>query len=207
MMMMPSEIPKGFLLTHNVIPADVWNTLDLWLHTDHFPSADGSSEGEFCPIPWQVGAQNRRVAQFGFRYDYENSIVDTATRTPQIPPTLENLLLDPARPTCSPDTQFTQCIINDYGNAETIIPWHKDHEDFGPVVLVYTFGDDRPLNFRFANKSDGTGDEDFMFYSAHPRHGSRYILSGPSRKDWEHCVPSGKGRRVSFTFRTHRRDN
>jgi len=74
---------------------------------------------------------------------------------------------------------------------------------------VYTFGDNRPLHFRkMAGEEYGQQQEQQqrpaknLFYEAHPNHCSRYMLQGEARNDWEHSVPTGKGRRVSFTFRT-----
>jgi len=99
----------------------------------------------------------------------------------------------------------TQCIINMY-EAENEIPWHLDHELFGPEVLVYTFGEDRPLRLRKMNteavrhKTDT--DDGYVYTQVYPKHCSKYILSGPARYVWEHSVPSGKSDRVSITFRS-----
>mmetsp|Transcript_18160 Transcript_18160/g.25594 ORF Transcript_18160/g.25594 Transcript_18160/m.25594 type:complete len:285 (-) Transcript_18160:72-926(-) len=112
---------------------------------------------------------------------------------------------------------FNQCIINEYTHHDTIIPWHKDHPDFGPTILVFTFGDDRPLHFRKLvqdqkedNDNESGGKEingKNRFCTAYPRHCSRYMLQGEARNDWEHSVPKGTGRRVSFTFRTLKREH
>jgi alkylated DNA repair dioxygenase AlkB len=164
-----------------------------------------------------IGGQNRKVAQFGFfRYNYDTSHVEEVTEDSHpIPMILRRLLLEScatkvleklADPTT---TAFTQCIINVY-QADDIIPWHWDHVDFGPTVLVFTFGEARPLPMRRrlqpllyprSQCHDGE-DEDFEYYTANPRHGSCYILSGPSRYQWEHSVPPGNRFRLSITFRT-----
>ena len=97
--------------------------------------------------------------------------------------------------------------INVY-EAGNKIPWHLDHEFFGSNVLVYTFGeDDRPLLLRRpivaeANEDSGGEGEGYIYSRAYPRHCSKYLLSGPARHVWEHSVPSGKGERVSITFRS-----
>jgi alkylated DNA repair dioxygenase AlkB len=147
--------------------------------------------------------QNRRVAQYGCRYDYQLDIVDTATQTPPIPQFLKTVLLNPSAEVLENHDisvdDFSQCIINEYTDPGTIIPWHKDHSDFGCVVLVFTFGDNRPLCLR---QTEGGGG--FTHYTALPRHGSCYILTGAARYEWEHCVPEGNGRRISFTFRSRK---
>lgn len=104
--------------------------------------------------------------------------------------------------------------------ADNEIPWHLDHVFFGPEVLVYTFGEERPLLLRkplndeecmddngdsITEKMNGNQSENerkYVYTRAFPRHCSKYVLSGPARDVWEHSVPSGKGERVSITFRS-----
>ena len=213
--------PDGFSLQHDVVSTEAWLSLEQWMLQSQLEWEDNRSN------------QHRPAAQFGFRYNYQKDVVDTSAKTPPIPDIVQRLLLDPIRNDSiivpdgdtAVDWNFTQCIINDYQDANTIIPWHKDDTAFGNVVLVYTFLDDRPLHLRLLRAKDspnsnsddpdacvdasGTGsdndnNDDFVFFTAHPRHCSRYILRGPAREVWEHSVPSGKDRRVSFTFRTLR---
>jgi alkylated DNA repair dioxygenase AlkB len=140
-----------------------------------------------------MGAQNRRVAQFGFQYDYVNDRVDTKSPTPPIPQRLKELLhIEP---------HFSQCIVNEYG-PNVLIPWHMDDLEFGPIISVYTFGENRPLLL----KKKAEGNEQQQQYVSHPDHCSKYILQGSARYCSEHMVPVGKGARVSFTFRTHTDD-
>ncbi len=232
----------------------------------------GSGDNDEMELAWEETEfnQNRPVAQFGFRYDYHNDVVvtpdcahhddtggstsstsSTSTKAgggaPPIPEIIQRLLLEPVRAEGDGDgdiknVNFTQCIINDYKDAKTIIPWHRDDMAFGDVVLVYTFLDARPLHLRLVrqtheccpdgedgnnsstrgartdqgvnrNSTGNTGGEIetqepyTAYYTAHPRHCSRYVLKGPARELWEHCVPEGKGRRISFTFRTLRSED
>ena len=250
--------------------------------------------------------QNRPVAQFGFRYDYERDIVvvpvddeenltvpmqkdnekeetttdryfdasakvaaAAAAAVPKIPELFKRLLL---RPYCihsagiviqddgiNDDDEdeiktsvgiFTQCIVNVYRptttttttttspkeisrdyNDETAtdssnningshIPWHIDDHRFGPVIIVFTFGETRPLNMRLKKHNnndnydyDGIDDDDGddgdvdcckkeSYFTAHPPHRSCYKLSGSARTQWEHSIPTGTGWRVSITFRS-----
>lgn len=142
-----------------------WQALEGWL------AADAS-------IPWEVATEGRRVAQWGYRYDYGSHMVDTAPVEP-IPHILTQLLHAEPEP-----ERFTQCIINEYGAddgenaavsraaaaAATIaaaavagrcsnaqirpecvllgIPYHKDDAAFGDTVLVFSFGEPRTLRLR-----------------------------------------------------------
>ena len=213
-------------------------------------------------IPWEStpSPQNRPVAQFGFRYDYERDVVVLPTTdnensneeeaVPKIPGIFQRLLLRPYRDNIQPKfesthiSEFTQCIVNVYypsttepsqNHSEVLdpqkatpstttsscssIPWHVDDSQFGPEIVVFTFGETRPLHMRLKCDKFGScsnarpktkydnGNEcdlhkEFLYYTANPSHRSCYVLSGPARYEWQHSVPSGSGWRVSITFRT-----
>ena len=177
---------------------------------------------------------------------------------PHIPNIFQRLLLDPLQrkghddddgtsftTTCmnttSQNKTFDQCIVNVYyptkstpsssnENSGSHIPWHVDDSHFGPTILVYTFGEARPLHMRNIPKKNDTtttcivdmpislpklkpkdhkreetlNQQGYYYFSAHPPHGSYYVLSGDARHLWEHSVPSGSDWRVSITFRTLR---
>lgn len=165
--------------------------------------------------------QNRKIAQFGnCKYDYINDIAATGDDITPIPKYISDTLL-----TNDEQKQYTQCIINLY-EAENEIPWHVDHEYFGESVMVYVFGDNRPLMFRKQKTSnDECIDRDlrtartddsaavnvehsenssFVFMTAYPLHCSKYILRDSARTVWEHSVPKGKAERISITFRSWR---
>lgn len=252
-----ADVPDGFSLEHDQVPQDVWANIRRWLSSIMLPSPpsvgeeerrqerdqastamaapdDGTDSGLIrVPIPWEAGpqTQGRRIAQFGdCRYDYASDaavkcVVDDAS-CPPIPDYIRRTLLigdDVDR------RRYTQCTINAYDADDDGIPWHVDHAYFGPEVLVYTFGEDRPLLFRRRIRREegrtddgGTGDpaivgadvgndasaEDeegpatYVYARALPGHCSKYVLSGPARHVWEHSVASGGDARVSITFRS-----
>lgn len=198
-----SEPPKGFKLIPNAVTEETWKILQRWLETGY------NLEDQHEPIPWQIGAQNRKVAQFGFRYDYEKDTVDTTTPTAPIPLRLKELLFpqNVSEEGREMSNNFTQCIINQY-EADILIPWHKDDVDFGPMISVFTFGEARPLLLRRQHPSeDDTSTVVLNSYTAVPPHCSNYILSENARYEWEHMVPIGSDYRVSFTFRTHKTES
>ena len=199
-------------------------------------------------IPWESTPfpQNRPVAQFGFRYDYEKDVVVPPPKdgynsnvgekvVPKIPDVFQRLLLRPYQSSVKTklkDVEFTQCIVNVYRPSTTVmveddsnpsesetkstactssIPWHFDDPQFGPEILVFTFGETRALHMRL--KHEGTDNDsiekigndedekDFSYFTAYPAHRSCYVLTGPARHKWQHSVPSGSSWRVSITFR------
>ena len=197
----PVAAPQGFELVHDGLAAEVCRAIESWLILGVPLPGSPTAAAE---IPWQTGdeMQSRRVAQFGTsKYDYENDIAVFCDDGPSIPipAYLKEMLLDEVHHADGTDSvveaEYTQCIINSY-RADNEIPWHVDHPYFGEKVLVYTFGEARPLLFRLKLQPKGE------IYQAYPRRGSKYILSGPARYDWEHSVPPGKGFRASITFRT-----
>jgi hypothetical protein len=222
-------------------------------------------------IPWESTPfpQNRPVAQFGFRYDYERDVVVVPPENdddnnkgggeetvPKIPDVFHHLLLRPYHDdiitksksgnnsSSSSSNEFTQCIVNVYRPSTTMavvneskssdpettatitattscssIPWHVDDPQFGPEIIVFTFGETRPLHMRLKNEDNSdendngndasnetkhSRNDSFSYFTAHPSHRSCYVLSGPARHKWQHSVPSGSGWRVSITFRTLR---
>lgn len=207
------ETPDGFSLEHDVVQPDVWATIQHWLSSNMLPDSS-TNERIYVPIPWETGhqMQGRKVAQFGnCRYDYvadvadqfDNPSNDDDDAPPPIPDYIRQTLLN-GEQNCQ---QYTQCIINMY-EANNEIPWHLDHEYFGPEVLVYTFGENRPLLLRKPVNGDENihnqekEDKVYIYSRSLPRHCSKYALSGPARHVWEHSIPSGKGERVSITFRS-----
>ena len=177
-------LPSGLLVEHNVVSDYAWKILEHWIDTggdfvvEHKCAfvKEETQQTMSYPIPWEIGGQSRKVAQFGsLWYDYERSCVvsfdddeaDQEGRVAKIPSPLRTLLrLDeplalPGHSSSGSSStihNFTQCIINVY-DAETIIPWHVDDEMFGSIVLVFTFGEDRPLYLRRLKKTNKSDDK------------------------------------------------
>jgi alkylated DNA repair dioxygenase AlkB len=208
------DLPSGFHLQHEAVSNEAWEAIQHWLFSNMLPSSANNESSKLIhlPIHWETGEQmqGRQVAQFGScKYDY---IADEAVLCEQIipiPTYIRQTLLSN-----EDSEQYTQCIINVY-EAQHKIPWHVDHEYFGDKVLVYTFGEERPLLLRkpvsikdesLVNGSIGLKEpeEGYAFHTAYPRHSSKYVLQGVARNEWEHSVPSGNGKRVSITFRSWR---
>ena len=215
--------PNGFDLEHNAVGPEVWQSISHWLSTEMLPLFKDGDQLTSVPIPWETGTQmqNRKIAQFGnCKYDYINDTATAGGEIVPIPRYICNTLL-----TTDERKQYTQCIINWY-SAENEIPWHLDHEYFGETVLVYVFGENRPLMFRKRRtgkneckesdletaKTDAADvhtkdfendDASFVhFLMAYPLHCSRYILKDAARTEWEHSVPKGNAERISITFRS-----
>src|ERR1700756_1707239 len=134
---------------------------------------------------------NRRVASFGFKYDFSRRAVQ---RADDIPHFLNELLGRVAEFAGSEQDTFRQAGINEY-RAGAGIGWHKDKPEFGIIVGVSLLA---PATMRF-RRADVTG---WIRRSQRLEPRSIYILEGEARTAWEHSVPPVDALRYSLTFRT-----
>ena len=95
--------------------------------------------------------------------------------------------------------RYNSVLLNRYRDGEDSVSWHRDDEaELGrdPVIASLSLGATRRFKLRnLATKE--TNDLDLT-------DGSLLLMSGPSQREWEHCVPKTKrsvGERVNLTFR------
>lgn len=144
---------------------------------------------------------SRKYQHFGSTYDYvRRKIVDGAEPIPAfLAPIVERLQAFCVEHGLS--SEFNQCIVNDYQPGQGINK-HTDIKAYGPVIGCYTFGSGATMTFRKDNK----------IFHQYVEPNSLYVMSGESRSEWTHEMPSRKsdlvqgnrvarGRRVSVTFR------
>jgi alkylated DNA repair dioxygenase AlkB len=133
---------------------------------------------------------NRRVISFGWRYDYQ---AQRAIAAEPIPDELLALRRKVARFAGCEAEAFQQALITEYAPGAGI-GWHKDKAMFGEIVGVSLLAE---CTFRLRRRQ-GTSWQRVSLAAA-PR--SAYLLSGPSRTQWEHSVPPLDRLRYSVTFR------
>ena len=142
--------------------------------------------------PFQFGQYEgrRRVASFGFRYDYTLRRLQDAEPIPEWLSPIVNQVEKFGGP--SPRVRQILCTEYDTGVG---IGWHRDKPHFEGVFGL-SLGS--PCKFRF-RRPQGEKWERFAL-DAEPR--SLYMMSGPSRHIWEHSIPGVEAPRHSITFRT-----
>jgi len=135
----------------------------------------------------------RRVAYFGFAYDFSSNRLGEA---PPLPAFLLPLRRKLARWMEVPEDALAHALINEY-RPGTPLGWHRDAPDFERVAGVslaewarmrlrkYPAANDRPIRLELA-----------------PR--SAYQMQGSARWRWQHSISATKGLRYSITFRTLR---
>ncbi|MCA1389994.1 alkylated DNA repair dioxygenase AlkB [Bradyrhizobium yuanmingense] len=179
----PQEGPTGLHYTDDFI--------------DH--AAEQDLIGRIAALPlqrFQFGAfeGNRRVASFGYRYDY------TLQRLAEADP-----IPDWVRPVARqveawaglPEAGVRQVLCTEY-EVGVGIGWHRDKPHFDKV-LGLSLGS--PCAFRFRRRNGAKWERHTL--TALPR--SLYMMDGEARSQWEHSIPPVAARRYSITFRTMKR--
>jgi alkylated DNA repair dioxygenase AlkB len=136
---------------------------------------------------------NRRVASFGWRYDFNSHQLDEAA---DIPDFLLALRQQAAAFAGMQPARFQQVLVTEYAPGAGI-GWHRDRPMFGEVIGISLLA---PCPFRLRRKVGTTWER--MSLVAQPR--SAYLLAGPSRDEWEHSIPPMRELRYSVTFRNFR---
>ena len=142
--------------------------------------------------PFQFGQYEgkRRVASFGFRYDYSLRRLQDADPIPHwLQPIIEQV-----EAFGGPSTHIAQVLCTEYDTGVGI-GWHRDKPHFGRVFGL-SLGSSCKFRFR---RRVGEKWQRFTLDAA-PR--SLYMMSGASREVWEHSIPAVEQPRYSVTFRT-----
>jgi alkylated DNA repair dioxygenase AlkB len=142
--------------------------------------------------PFQFGKYEgkRRVASFGWRYDYSERRLLPAGPIPDwLAPLIEQV-----EAFGGPQTRIDQVLCTEY-EAGVGIGWHRDKPHFAWIFGV-SLGSLCRLRFR---RQAGDAWERRALDVA-PR--SIYAMSGPSRFEWEHSIPAVDALRYSITLRT-----
>ncbi|MDQ8729390.1 alpha-ketoglutarate-dependent dioxygenase AlkB [Bradyrhizobium sp. LHD-71] len=143
--------------------------------------------------PFQFGAYEgkRRVASFGFHYDYTARRLEDAEPVPawlrQQAEKIERF-----RELAAGAIGHVLCTEYDIGVG---IGWHRDKPQFEQVFGL-SLGS--ACRFRFRRKSRDRWQR--FTLDAEPR--SLYLLTGDARHVWEHGIPAVDEPRYSITFRT-----
>ena len=143
--------------------------------------------------PFQFGAfeGKRRVASFGWRYDYNQHKLEQAEDLPAwIVPSIIKVQAWAGLPTAS----IRQVLFTEYEKG-TGIGWHRDKPHFDQVFGLSLAS---ACKFRFRRKTGRTWQR--FTLEAEPR--SLYMMAGESRSIWEHSIPPVDSPRYSITFRT-----
>ncbi len=143
--------------------------------------------------PFRFGAYEgkRRVASFGFRYDYGLRKLQEAEAIPQWMLSIIGSIEEFAD---LPAGSVRQILCTEY-DVGVGIGWHRDKPHFAEIFGL-SLG--ASCKFRFRRAAGESWDR--FTLTAEPR--SLYMMSGESRQVWEHSIAAVEQRRYSITFRT-----
>jgi alkylated DNA repair dioxygenase AlkB len=174
--------PRGLVLRPDVLSPDEERSL-----LEHF------AQLRWDPIVIHGRAARRTARHFGLDYAYES-------RTPQpgepVPPWLERARRAAAGLAGVRSDDLVAGLVQRYPAGSTI-GWHRDAPAFGIVVGLSLLGTVR-LRFR----RGGPGERQTWEVTLERRSG--YVLTGESRRSWQHSIPPARELRYSITFRTLR---
>lgn len=148
---------------------------------------------ELRPFEFRGYLGNRRVAWFGWKYDYGEHAMK---RAEDIPDWLGEVRIRAAALAGLEPRALEQALVTEYAPGAGI-GWHRDRPQFGDVFGISLL---EPCVFRLRLK-EGAGWRRASFL-AEPR--SAYLLRDAARKAWEHSIAPMQRLRYSITFRTLR---
>jgi len=150
----------------------------------------------FRAFEFQGYLGKRRVASFGWQYDFNTKELRKAEDIPA--------LLLPLREKAAAFAGLTSALLQHVLVTEyapgAAIGWHKDKAVFGKVVGISLLSS---CVFRMRRRTGRTWER--ASFTAERR--SAYLLQGPARSEWEHSIPAVDSLRYSITFRNVRQED
>ena len=135
----------------------------------------------------------RRVVSYGWRYDFNQRLLERTNDIPDFLLPLRQVAADFATMRAE---QLQHVLVTEYGPGAAI-GWHRDKAVFGDVVGISLLS---ACTFRLRRQASASWER--VSVTAEPR--SAYLLRGPSRTEWEHSIPAVEALRYSITFRNLR---
>jgi alkylated DNA repair dioxygenase AlkB len=175
--------PRGFSYFPNFITTSEESQLTkqisgIDLHTFHFQGYEAK----------------RKVASFGFDYNFEKK---TVSRGNEIPHSFYWIIEKVATRLSIATEVIAELLLTEYP-VGSVINWHRDAFPFNLVAGISLLTD---CTFRL-RPHDKTkhGKNSIISFPVHKR--SLYVLEGPARMEWQHSIAPVKSVRYSITLRT-----
>jgi alkylated DNA repair dioxygenase AlkB len=175
----PDNLPQGFRYEPDIVPLELQEALLRAIPQLPFKAFD-----------FHGFQGKRRVISFGWKYDFSTESLRKGDAIPPMLLPLRELAADFAG---LPAERLEQALVTEYEKGAPI-GWHRDKAVFGTIVGVSLLSS---CTFRLRRKVAGKWERASIVLQP----GSAYLLSGPSRTEWEHSIPPVDRLRYSITFR------
>jgi alkylated DNA repair dioxygenase AlkB len=136
----------------------------------------------------------RKVASFGFDYNFEKK---TLSRGKEIPPSFLWIIEKVAKHLNIAREAIAELLLTEYPTG-SVINWHRDAFPFDLVAGI-SLSDDCMFRLRPHDKTK-QGKNSIISFPVHKR--SLYVLAGQARTEWQHSIAPVKSVRYSITLRT-----
>lgn len=136
----------------------------------------------------------RKVASFGYKYNFENRSLSEGN---PIPSEFKPLIQKVARRLSLPESAFAELLVTEYP-VGAVINWHRDAMPFGFVAGISLLSD-CVFKLRPYNQENRTRKSTIAFKVDRR---SLYVMSGLARYEWQHATAPVKAVRYSITLRT-----
>jgi alkylated DNA repair dioxygenase AlkB len=180
-----ARVPDGF----EYQPDFITNDEEAWL-------AGEMRRVEFTTFEMRGVVARRRVAFFGRSYDAAQTL------TLPLPAFLMPLREKVAAWAGLKPSAFAMALINEY-TPGTPIGWHRDAPQYDIVAGISLQSSCR-MKFRPYVRPSSTEERRNATHEIALERRSAYLMTGESRKSYEHHIPSVARLRYSITFRTLR---
>lgn len=177
-------LPEGFVYQRDFLAGEEEAALFSIVH-----------ELPFSGAKYKAYTARRRTVSYGGQYDFSANRLEAA---PEIPEFLMPLREKVGAWTDVTPQRFVQALVTEYSPG-TPLGWHRDVPDFEVVVGVSLGGHAR-MRLRPYRPGERQKRKDVIVLELAPR--SAYILRGPARWAWQHCIAETTELRYSITFRT-----
>lgn len=138
----------------------------------------------------------RKVASFGQDWSFERRELSKGR---EIPEAFHPLIEKVARQLALRQEAFQELLLTEYPPG-SVINWHRDAPPFDLIAGI-SLQSDAVFRLRPHDK-EKQGRGSIISFPVQRR--SLYIISGPSRTDWQHSIAPVKHTRYSITLRTLR---
>ena len=137
----------------------------------------------------------RRTVNYGGQYDFTAGRLEPA---PDIPPVLFPLREKVGKWAGVPPGHFVQALVTEYAPG-TPLGWHRDVPDY-EVIAGVSLGGRARMRLRPYRPREKQDRKAAIALELEPR--SAYVMRGPARWGWQHCISETTELRYSITFRT-----